>query len=100
MTAPYQQPGLILARTAQNDANIVRALQRDLRALGYLRGSIDGAYGDGTEKAVRALQFDLLNNRGYSREGDGAAPVAMTDFNLVGNVRQVNAVTGAVDQAL
>lgn len=100
MSLPYQQPGLTLARAKQNDANLVRALQQDLRALGYLRGSIDGAFGEGTEQAVRALQFDLLNNRGASRGGDGSAPVAIADFNLIDGVRQVAAVTGVADQAL
>jgi len=100
MNLPYQQPGLTLARSAQNNAALVKALQSDLRALGYLRGVIDGAFGDGTEKAVRALQFDLLNNRGDSRGGDGAAPVAMTDFNAAGGSSQVTGVTGIVDQPL
>ena len=100
MSLAYQQPGLTLARAQQNDASLVRALQLDLRALGYLRGSIDGEFGEGTERAVRALQFDMLNNHGTSRGGDGDAPVAMADFNLVGGVRQVAAVTGVVDQLL
>lgn len=100
MSVSYQQPGLTLARTKQNDAALVRALQQDLRALGYLRGSIDGAFGEGTEQAVRALQYDLLNNHGASRGGDGEAPVAMADFNTVNGVRQVGEVNGAADQAL
>jgi peptidoglycan hydrolase-like protein with peptidoglycan-binding domain len=100
MSLSYQQSGLSLARTQQNDASLVRALQLDLRALGYLRGSIDGEFGEGTERAVRALQYDLLNNHGASRGGDGDAPVAIADFNLIGGARQVTAVTGAVDQAL
>ena len=100
MTLPYQQPGLTLTRAASNDSALVRALQRDLRALGYLRSGIDGAFGDGTEKAVRALQYDLLGNNGTSHGGDGNAPVAMTDFNLIGGVRQITAVNGTVDQAL
>ena len=100
MNLSYQQPGLTLARTAANDAALVRALQRDLSALGYLRGVIDGAFGAGTESAVRALQHDLLNNRGTSRGGDGDAPVAMTDFNPADGAQRVSAVTGIADQAL
>ena len=100
MTLPYQQPGLTLARAKQNDANLMRAFQQDLRSLGYLRGVIDGSFGDGTEHAVRALQFDLLNNHGTSRGNDGTAPVAMTDFNVVDGTRQVTEVNGVADQAL
>lgn len=100
MSLPYQQPGLTLSRATPNDATLVRALQQDLRALGYLRGVIDGAFGAGTESAVRALQFDLRNNRGVSRGGDGQAPVAMTDFNLLNGVPQVTTVNGVADQAL
>ncbi len=44
----YQQPGLVLKRpgTGATDAQI-RDLQRHLRALGYLRRGIDGAFGPG-----------------------------------------------------
>ena len=100
MSPIYQQAGLSLARNASNDPHMVSALQEDLRALGYLRGMIDGSFGAGTESAVRALQFDLLNNHGTSREADGEAPVAMTDFNQAGGVPLVTAVNGVVDQAL
>lgn len=34
----------------------VRALQKKLKELGYYNGSVDGDYGTGTEKAVRAFQ--------------------------------------------
>ncbi len=34
----------------------VKALQKSLKNLGYYKGSIDGIYGSGTEKAVRAFQ--------------------------------------------
>lgn len=100
MSLPYQQPGLTLARTTPNDATLVRALQKDLRALGYLRGVIDGAFGVGTESAVRALQYDLLHNHGASRGDDGAAPVAPTDFNPADGALRVSSVTGIADQAL
>ena len=100
---PYQQPGLSLSRTASPDVAMTRALQRDLRALGYLRLGIDGAFGGGTEAAVRALQFDLQNNHGASRGDDGPAPVAIADYNapsLVGGGQAVTAVTGVLDQEL
>lgn len=100
MSLAYQQAGLALARNRANDANLVRALQLDLRALGYLRGAIDGEFGEGTERAVRALQFDLLNNHGASRGGDGDAPVAMTDFNSADGAGWVAEVNGVADFAL
>ncbi len=91
----YQQPGLVLKRpgTGASDAQ-VRDLQRHLRALGYLRRGVDGAFGPGTEGAVRALQDDLLHNDGSG--SDRRAPVRVRDFN---NGR-VAGVSGEVDQGL
>ncbi len=103
MALAYQRPALSLSRTRAPDPGLTRALQRDLRALGYLRAGVDGTFGGGTEAAVRALQFDLMNNRGASREGDGRAPVAVADYNtpgLAGGGQAVTAVTGVLDQAL
>ena len=93
----YRQPGLVLKRsgTAATERQI-RDLQRDLRRLGYLKNGIDGVFGEGTERAVRALQHDLLMNEGKSTGGDGAAPVRVLDYNR-GRVMQV---TGEIDQAL
>ena len=62
----------------------IRDLQRDLRALGYLKKGIDGKFGSGTETAVKALQHDLMNNDGRSRGNDGYAPVRVVDFNKGG----------------
>jgi peptidoglycan hydrolase-like protein with peptidoglycan-binding domain len=77
------------------------ALQRDLRALGYLRQGIDGDFGSATTRAVRALQYDLLNNTGSSNGSDGRSAVAMTSFNDDGHGgRRVTAVTGTLDEAL
>lgn len=60
---------------------------------------IDGVYGEGTARAVRAFQFDLLHNDG--RGDDGAAPVAMKSFNAKpGGGQYVTAVTGIFDQDL
>lgn len=93
----YQQPGLILTRggTAASRSQL-SDLQRDLRALGYLRAVIDGVFGAGTEQAVKALQRDLLSNDGSSSGGDGPAPVRVLDYNR----GRVHAVSGVVDQAL
>lgn len=71
-------------------------LQTDLRRLGYLRRGIDGVFGPDTQRAVMALQYDLLFNTGDSSGDDGYAPVRMMDYNR----GRVTAVTGVVDQAL
>ena len=99
MAPSYLAPGLTLSRGTANNPAHVRELQRDLRALGYLRNTIDGNFGQGTELAVRALQVDLLVNRGTGR--DGNAPVDMTSFNNDGQgSKLVASVTGALDQNL
>jgi len=85
----------MIGGAAPADAALVRALQHDLRVLGYLARGIDGAFGPGTRQAVRRLQHDLMANDGASRQGDGPAPVKLTAFN-----RGVTAVTGIVDAAL
>ncbi|HYC06150.1 MAG TPA: peptidoglycan-binding domain-containing protein [Azospirillaceae bacterium] len=95
MPRTYQQPGLTLAQGAAQSA-LVKALQADLRVLGYLRGGVDGAFGPGTAQAVQALQYDLMNNGGASSSGDGSAPVAPKSYNK----GRVTAVTGAMDQNL
>lgn len=94
MPAPYNRSGLVLAAGQANDPVAVRALQHDLRALGYLRSGIDGVFGAGTRQAVRALQFDLLNNDGTG--SDGPAPVSIKSFNVDDSGRQI--VTAVTDQ--
>ena len=96
MQRAYQQPNLRLAAGEPGDPALVKALQRDLRQLGYLARGIDGAFGAGTERAVRALQWDLLNNRGESSGSDGAAPVSLVDYNR----GRVVAVDGVLEQDL
>ena len=86
----YVNSGLTLG--APNGAH-VQALQRDLRALGYLRHGLDGDFGKQTAAAVRAVQFDLNYNRGGGSDGD--APVAVAAYN---NGR-VSGITGTVDQS-
>lgn len=74
----------------------IRCLQQALRMLGYLRAHIDGVFAAGTRAAVAALQHDLLTNGGGSSAGDGAAPVAVRDYNR----GRVTAVTGELDPGL
>lgn len=93
-TQSYRQPGLVLAVGSPASKQQVCDLQRDLRALGYLRRGIDGDFGAGTERAVRALQHDLLHNTGAG--SDGTAPVRVVDYNR----GRVTAVTGKADQSL
>ncbi len=71
----------------------VRQLQRHLRMLGYLRKGIDGAFGRGTETAVRALQYDLLSNDGSDAYGGPSAPVRVVDYNH----NRLRNITGVVD---
>ena len=91
----YARDGLTLS-ASPTASSLVSDLQSDLRALGYHRGPIDGVYLSVTTRAVSALQYDLLNNTGKSSDGDGQAPVALTDYNK----GRVAAVTGVVDQNL
>ena len=93
----YAVPGLTLGPSTTFSAQ-VQDLQADLRALGYLGGSIDGMYGAGTRKAVQSLQYDLINNAGRSTSspGDGSAPVAVQAYND----GSVTSQTGVVDQGL
>jgi peptidoglycan hydrolase-like protein with peptidoglycan-binding domain len=93
MALSYANAGL---RRGAAATDLVRDLQRDLRALGYLRQGIDGGFGDGTDAAVRRLQYDLLNNDGSSTRNDGNAPVAIRDYNHA----RVTDATGVVDPGL
>ncbi len=93
-TLSYQQSGLVLKRPGTGTDTQIRDLQRHLRALGYLRRGIDGAFGSGTEGAVKGLQHDLLHNDGGGN--DGQAPVRVRDYND----GRCAAVTGEVDQGL
>ena len=90
---PYRRPGLVLV-PGMAPGHLVLALQRDLRALGYLRNGLDGHFGPATTAAVRALQHDLLFNGGRGR--DGLAPVAMRELNGA----RVTAIDGRVDDAV
>ena len=93
----YRQASLVLKKGGEGATDRqIRDLQRDLRRLGYLKRGIDGAFGPGTERAVKALQHDLLTNDGRSTGGDGPAPVRVLDYNR----GRVVEVTGEVDQAL
>src|SRR5205809_179796 len=91
MSLPYHRPGIKLFRGVTAPVAIVRALQADLRRLGYLRAGLDGVFGSGTEAAIRALQLDLR-----SGDGSGDAPVAIRDFNR----GRVTAITGVLEEPL
>lgn len=93
----YRKRGLALRRGGAGVSDEpIRDLQRDLRQLGYLKKGIDGKFGTGTERAVRAFQWDLLHNDGRSTGGDGNAPVRLLDFNR----GRVVGVSGTADQGL
>jgi hypothetical protein len=94
MRLVYRRRGLTLRRASGPPDPLVKALQRDLRSLGYLRIGIDGWFGPVTERAVRALQFDLLYAGRHGNDGD--APVAIRTFNR----GRVAAVTGVVGERL
>ncbi len=94
MALVYHRSGLVLGRGGPAAQPLVAALQGDLRRLGYLRSGIDGQFGDGTERAVRALQFDLLH--AGSRGSDGEAPVTLREFNR----GRVASLTGVLDEPL
>jgi hypothetical protein len=99
MSAAYLKPGQTLRLGAANDPVAVKALQHDLRKLGYLRAVIDGSYGPGTAAAVKALQYDLLHNAGQG--DDGASPVVLTSYNRKpGGGMCVTAVDGICTQDL
>ena len=75
-TRSYKKSGLILKRGSTTASKSqIKDLQRDLRQLGYLFRWIDGGFGRGTERAVKALQHDLLNN--FGSQNDGEAPVSI-----------------------
>lgn len=93
----FRQPGLVLQRGGGGATQRqIRDLQRALRALGYLGGGVDGAFGPGTEVAVQALQWDLLLNDGASTGGDGSAPIGVRAYNR----GRVTGTGGTVDQRL
>jgi hypothetical protein len=86
----YRRSGLVLRRGETTGLERqVRDLQRDLRRLGYLRSGIDGKFGAMTERAIKALQHDLLHNDGSG--SDGAAPIRLFDYNR-GRVFDVDGV--------
>src|SRR5262245_61739083 len=94
MALVYRRPGLVLRRNAGGSDPLVKALQADLRRLGYLRAGIDGQFGEGSERAVRALQYDLLNAVAHGSDGD--APVSVKAYNR----GRVTSITGGCDQGL
>ena len=93
----YFKKNLVLKKGPnRGKKSLVRELQRDLRRLGYLARGIDGRFGNGTARAVKALQHDLLHNHGTSTRNNGPAPIAVADYNK----GRVVAVTGELDYGL
>jgi len=91
MGTTFLKSGLTLQKGVPQSQE-VRDLQQALRELGYLRGGVDGNFGSGTEKGVKALQYDLLHNDG--KGSDGQAPVTVQSYNK----GRVSDATGVVDQ--
>jgi hypothetical protein len=91
MPSIYQAANLRLSRGVSAHRDIVKALQRDLRRLGYLRAGIDGIFGRETESAVKALQYDLLHNEGAGPDGNSL--VRVREYNRE-RVAAVDGVTG------
>lgn len=60
--------------------NEVRKIQQKLKSLGYYNGSVDGIYGTGTQKAVRAFQ----KNCGITADGI-AGPKTLKFLGLSGS---------------
>ncbi len=79
----YQKPGLILKKgDIDVTESYVSDLQEDLRRLGYLKKNIDGNFGPGTERAVKALSYDLLYIDGSSTKDVGDAPLLVFNYNI------------------
>ena len=94
MALVYHRSGLVLKRGPGAADPLAKALQQDLRKLGYLKVGIDGDFGEGTEAAIRALQFDLLHAPPVGAENP--APVSLREFNR----ERVTSVTGVLDENL
>jgi peptidoglycan hydrolase-like protein with peptidoglycan-binding domain len=94
MSRPYVQPGLSLSIAEPARPDLVTALQRDLRALGYKAAGINGVFDTSTERALRALQIDLLK-----LPTPGSAATTLSRYNGAGGSR-VASVTGVLDQPL
>lgn len=75
--------------------NEVREIQKKLKELGYYKGSVDGIYGTGTQKAVRSFQKNCgitadgvagpktLKYLGLSSSSSGASAYSGSDVNLL-----------------
>jgi len=90
----YRQSGLVMEKGGENVSERQgKDLQRDLCRLGYLKSGIDGKFRNFTQRAVKALQHDLLSNDGKSIGNDGSAPAMVLDYNR----KRVVDVTGIID---
>jgi len=89
----YVRVGLELGQGTTGETAAIKEAQTDLRRTGYLRASIDDRFGDGTARAVKALQHDLLD--GDDAGSDGSGPVNVKVYRAGRSVQ----VTGRLDQA-
>ena len=56
--AATDEEGPLLLTSPYMRGNRVRAVQQSLQALGYDVGTVDGVFGNGTDRAIRAFQAD------------------------------------------
>ncbi len=75
--------------------NEVRQVQKKLKELGYYKGSVDGIYGTGTQRAVKAFQKNCgitadgiagpktLKFLGLSSSGGSSGEYSSSDINLL-----------------
>lgn len=73
----------------------VRKIQKKLKELGYYKGSVDGIYGSGTQKAVKSFQKNCgitadgiagpktLKFLGLSSSGSSSSSYSQNDINLL-----------------
>lgn len=94
----YKRKGLIIKKGGSRASDEqIRDLQNDLRSLGYLKEGIDSKFGNGTQLAVKSLQYDLMHNTCDSTQRDGKeTTVRVTDYNK----QRVLEVNGEVDENL
>ena len=61
-----------IQRFRENDPAAVKDIQQKLKDLGHYQGEVDGKYGPGTDKAVRAFQAQNKDEDGKPLKADGA----------------------------
>lgn len=94
----YLKPGLVASRAEIMNVDVVRAVQVDLRKIGYLHSGVDGVFRLDAKVTIRALQYNLINNQGLSSIENGDAPVTVVTVNIGTDGTLVQCVTGIFDQ--